>query len=230
MAAPKPRSKLRRLGLLPGTGGLPFTVGAMVSTATKFPVTSVPFDGDGPGLTALLGGSYAVGSASAGTDLALQAASASGTSLAALGNLDATVSGLADLTDITAGGDLSLTAGTLLATTISADGLIAGNVSGTAMLDSATAGSTLDLTAASLTATSLQSAGDLTLTVTDTATLGTVTSTGGSVFIDPALLTFDAIGAAGGDTLRQVVGIRLHPMVRRDGSVGIRACRQPSPP
>jgi tripartite-type tricarboxylate transporter receptor subunit TctC len=39
-----------------GTGGLPFTVGAMVSTATKFPVTSVPFDGDGPGVTALLGG------------------------------------------------------------------------------------------------------------------------------------------------------------------------------
>ena len=39
-----------------GAGGLPFTVGAMVSTATKFPVTSVPFDGDGPGLTALLGG------------------------------------------------------------------------------------------------------------------------------------------------------------------------------
>ena len=35
---------------------------------------------------------------------------------------------------------------------------------------------------------------------------------------------------AGGDTLRQVVGIRLHPIARRDSSVGIRACRQPSPP
>lgn len=39
-----------------GTGGLPFTVNAMISTVTKFPTTSVPFDGDGPGLTALLGG------------------------------------------------------------------------------------------------------------------------------------------------------------------------------
>lgn len=39
-----------------GTGGLPFTVSAMVATVTKFPVTSVPFDGDGPGVTALLGG------------------------------------------------------------------------------------------------------------------------------------------------------------------------------
>jgi len=39
-----------------GTGGLPFTVSSMVSTVTKFPATSVPFDGDGPGVTALLGG------------------------------------------------------------------------------------------------------------------------------------------------------------------------------
>ena len=35
---------------------------------------------------------------------------------------------------------------------------------------------------------------------------------------------------AGGDTLHQVVGVRLHHVARRDGSVGIRACRQPSPP
>lgn len=39
-----------------GTGGLPFSVATMVGTLTKFPVTSVPFDGDGPGITALLGG------------------------------------------------------------------------------------------------------------------------------------------------------------------------------
>jgi len=39
-----------------GTGGLPFTVSSMISTVAKFPVTSVPFDGDGPGVTALLGG------------------------------------------------------------------------------------------------------------------------------------------------------------------------------
>jgi tripartite-type tricarboxylate transporter receptor subunit TctC len=39
-----------------GPGGLPFTVGAMINTVTKMPVNSVPFDGDGPGLTALQGG------------------------------------------------------------------------------------------------------------------------------------------------------------------------------
>lgn len=39
-----------------GTGGLPFTVSSMISTVTKFPATAVPFDGDGPGVTALLGG------------------------------------------------------------------------------------------------------------------------------------------------------------------------------
>lgn len=39
-----------------GTGGLPFTVSSMISTVTKFPTIAVPFDGDGPGVTALLGG------------------------------------------------------------------------------------------------------------------------------------------------------------------------------
>ena len=39
-----------------GSGGLPFTVSAMISTVTKLPVTSVPFDGEGPGVTAVLGG------------------------------------------------------------------------------------------------------------------------------------------------------------------------------
>lgn len=39
-----------------GPGGLPFTVTSLISTATRFPVTQVPFDGDGPGVTALLGG------------------------------------------------------------------------------------------------------------------------------------------------------------------------------
>ncbi|WP_231735571.1 hypothetical protein [Novosphingobium sp. CCH12-A3] len=59
----------------------------------------------------------------------------------------------------------------------------------------------LDITAASLLLDTSTSGLDSTFTVTDTATLGTVTSSGGSVFIDPALLTFDAIGAAGGITL-----------------------------
>lgn len=39
-----------------GVGGLPHSVGAMLQTITKFDVTAVPFDGEGPGTTALLGG------------------------------------------------------------------------------------------------------------------------------------------------------------------------------
>jgi tripartite-type tricarboxylate transporter receptor subunit TctC len=39
-----------------GTGGLPFTVSSMIATVTDFQTTAVPFAGDGPGLTALLGG------------------------------------------------------------------------------------------------------------------------------------------------------------------------------
>lgn len=39
-----------------GPGGLPHSVGSMLNSVTKFQVISVPFDGEGPGLTALLGG------------------------------------------------------------------------------------------------------------------------------------------------------------------------------
>lgn len=39
-----------------GPGGLPFTVGAMINSVAKMPVNAVPFDGEGPGLTALQGG------------------------------------------------------------------------------------------------------------------------------------------------------------------------------
>jgi len=39
-----------------GPGGLPYTVGAMTRTVTGFDVTSVPFGGEGPGITAMLGG------------------------------------------------------------------------------------------------------------------------------------------------------------------------------
>ncbi len=39
-----------------GPGGLPHTVGSMLNTVTKFQVIAVPFDGDGPGITALMGG------------------------------------------------------------------------------------------------------------------------------------------------------------------------------
>jgi tripartite-type tricarboxylate transporter receptor subunit TctC len=40
-----------------GTGGVPYVVGAMIKNVIpEFAVTAVPFDGDGPGLTALQGG------------------------------------------------------------------------------------------------------------------------------------------------------------------------------
>jgi tripartite-type tricarboxylate transporter receptor subunit TctC len=39
-----------------GIGGLPYVVGALLKMATKLDVVQVPFDGDGPGVTALLGG------------------------------------------------------------------------------------------------------------------------------------------------------------------------------
>ncbi|MBM3336331.1 MAG: tripartite tricarboxylate transporter substrate binding protein [Betaproteobacteria bacterium] len=39
-----------------GPGGLPHSVGSMIGMVTKMPVTAVPFDGEGPGLTALQGG------------------------------------------------------------------------------------------------------------------------------------------------------------------------------
>lgn len=39
-----------------GPGGIPFTIAAMLSTVTDMPVTAVPFEGEGPGLTALQGG------------------------------------------------------------------------------------------------------------------------------------------------------------------------------
>lgn len=39
-----------------GPGGLPYTVGAMAKNIVGLDVTSVPFDGEGPGVTALQGG------------------------------------------------------------------------------------------------------------------------------------------------------------------------------
>ncbi|WP_099867594.1 tripartite tricarboxylate transporter substrate binding protein [Pararhizobium haloflavum] len=39
-----------------GPGGIPYTIGAMLSTVADYEVTAVPFDGEGPGLTALQGG------------------------------------------------------------------------------------------------------------------------------------------------------------------------------
>ncbi len=39
-----------------GPGGLPYVVGALIKTVTGFDVTTVPFGGEGPGVTALQGG------------------------------------------------------------------------------------------------------------------------------------------------------------------------------
>jgi tripartite-type tricarboxylate transporter receptor subunit TctC len=39
-----------------GSGGLPYMVGALLKMTTSLDVTQVPFDGDGPGITAVLGG------------------------------------------------------------------------------------------------------------------------------------------------------------------------------
>ncbi len=39
-----------------GPGGLPSTIGALIANAAEFDVTAIPFDGEGPGLTAMLGG------------------------------------------------------------------------------------------------------------------------------------------------------------------------------
>ncbi len=39
-----------------GPGGLPSTVGALIKNAAPFDVIAIPFDGEGPGLTAMLGG------------------------------------------------------------------------------------------------------------------------------------------------------------------------------
>ncbi|MHA1572172.1 MAG: tripartite tricarboxylate transporter substrate binding protein, partial [Alphaproteobacteria bacterium] len=39
-----------------GPGGLPGTVGALIKNSVDFDVISIPFEGEGPGLTAMLGG------------------------------------------------------------------------------------------------------------------------------------------------------------------------------
>jgi tripartite-type tricarboxylate transporter receptor subunit TctC len=39
-----------------GPGGIPYVIGAMLGTVADYEVTAVPFDGEGPGLTALQGG------------------------------------------------------------------------------------------------------------------------------------------------------------------------------
>ena len=43
-----------------GPGGLPSVITAMISNQVEFPVTAVPYDGDGPALTALQGGAIDV--------------------------------------------------------------------------------------------------------------------------------------------------------------------------
>ena len=136
------------------------------------------------------------------------------------GNLDLSIAGIGTLAGgVTTGGDFFSSAdslgfdtiaatgtatfegGAINGTSVTADGALSASLTGSATLGSASAGSTLGISATSLSATGLSAGGDLTLTITDTAALGTVSSTGGSVSIDPALLTFDAITANKGITL-----------------------------
>lgn len=79
-----------------GPGGLPHTVGSMLNSVTKFQVISVPFDGEGPGMTALMGGHVdimpvGVGAAAenikAGRVKALVVVDADGMSLAGQANI-----------------------------------------------------------------------------------------------------------------------------------------------
>lgn len=39
-----------------GPGGLPSTIAALIANSAPFEITAIPFDGEGPGLTAMLGG------------------------------------------------------------------------------------------------------------------------------------------------------------------------------
>ena len=52
-----------------GTGSVPFTLNAMLTTQTKFPVTNVPFDGDGPAIAALQGGHVDIGFIASGASI-----------------------------------------------------------------------------------------------------------------------------------------------------------------
>lgn len=51
----KARPKEIKMGST-GPGGLPYVIGAMLASTAEFEVVPVPFDGDGPAITALLGG------------------------------------------------------------------------------------------------------------------------------------------------------------------------------
>ncbi|NLR41572.1 hypothetical protein, partial [Novosphingobium sp. ERW19] len=99
-----------------------------------------------------------------------------------VGNLSLTGGTAVTFGDLVVGGDLSIDAPSIEGTSASAGGL-------------------LSITGDDLVADQLESAGDLSITIVNEAILGSVTSTGGSVFIDPALLTFDAIAADGSITL-----------------------------
>lgn len=135
------------------------------------------------------------------------------------GDLGVDVSGNARLGAVLGSGAVNLSADNLLVDNLSAVGAVslsgtsidAGTIlaesdlgitgTGDVAIDRAAAGGTLNITAAGLAANTLGAAGDLTLQVANTAALGTVTSSGGSIAIDPALLTFDSVTASGDITL-----------------------------
>jgi tripartite-type tricarboxylate transporter receptor subunit TctC len=52
-----------------GTGTVPFTVSAMINSQTKFPVTNVQFQGDGPAIAALQGGHVDIGFIASGASI-----------------------------------------------------------------------------------------------------------------------------------------------------------------
>ncbi|MBB3860588.1 filamentous hemagglutinin family protein [Novosphingobium hassiacum] len=142
-------------------------------------------------------GSLRVGQLTLGTDADIGARDDLVIGSIALGGKSAllTAGGLLDLSATQNVLNLDLSAPTVTFGALNVAGDVSiegGSVSGMA----AVAGGTLTVDADDLSAQQLQSAGDLSLTVVNTAALGTVASTGGSVTIDPALLTFDAITAA----------------------------------
>lgn len=143
--------------------------------------------------------SFGFGTIDAGAGAIFGGGSVTGGNVTAGGAISASLGGIATFGTLTSGLSLEISAQSIFADSLLADSLDI-TATNAVTLDSARTTSGLTISAQSLTVPSLESGGDLSLTIANTATLGTVTS-GGSVAINPALLTFDAITAADGITL-----------------------------
>lgn len=99
-------------------------------------------------------------------------------------------------TSLESGGPVSVRAADIAGGSVTTTGSLSLVSSGAITLDRAGAGTTLDISAVSLAVPVLEAGGGITLQVTDSARLGSVVA-GGFVNIDPLLLTFDGIDAAG---------------------------------